>query len=126
MRLSQVPLFKDCEEAFIRYLVMKLKLHVYLQGEIVFHMGDVGHEMYFISKVRNGGSSDIVLHICLSSAWLSPLALSTIPFLNHLMCCNIQGHVAVLNGNYELLAMLGQGGFFGELGLLVRSLAGGH
>ena len=47
----KVPLFKDCEEAFIRYLVMKLKLHVYLQGEIVFHMGDVGHEMYFISKV---------------------------------------------------------------------------
>ena len=49
--LLQVPLFKDCEEAFIRYLVMKLKLHVYLQGEIVFHMGDVGHEMYFITKV---------------------------------------------------------------------------
>ena len=38
--------------------------------------------------------------------------LSLIPFF-------LKGHVAVLNGNYELLAMLGQGGFFGELGLLV-------
>ena len=48
----QVPLFKDCEEAFIRHLVMRLRLQVYLEGEIVFRMGDVGHEMYFITKVR--------------------------------------------------------------------------
>lgn len=47
-----MPLFKDCEEAFIRHLVMRLRLQVYLEGEIVFRMGDVGHEMYFITKVR--------------------------------------------------------------------------
>ncbi|GAX76129.1 hypothetical protein CEUSTIGMA_g3572.t1 [Chlamydomonas eustigma] len=84
--VKKVPLFASCEEAFIRYLVMKLKLQVYLTGDVVFKLGDVGHEMYFISK----------------------------------------GHVAVLNGNNELLAMLSQGGFFGELGLLATAHRTAH
>lgn len=48
---TQVPLFKECEEAFITQLVMRLKLGVFLPGEIIFRIGDVGHEMYFITKV---------------------------------------------------------------------------
>lgn len=49
---SQVPLFQDCDKAFIAQLVMRLKLNVFLPGENIFHIGDVGHEMYFITKVR--------------------------------------------------------------------------
>ncbi|KAG1666226.1 hypothetical protein FOA52_011526 [Chlamydomonas sp. UWO 241] len=48
--VKKVPLFKDCEDAFIRALVMRLKLQVYLAGEAVFFIGDVGHDMYFITK----------------------------------------------------------------------------
>ncbi len=65
---------------------MKLKLQVYLAGEVVFKMGDVGHDMYFITK----------------------------------------GHVSVLNSNYEMLAMLSVGGFFGELGLLATAHRTAH
>jgi len=49
---AQVPLFEGCESAFIAQLVMRLKLGVFLPGEDIFHIGDVGHEMYFITKVR--------------------------------------------------------------------------
>jgi len=48
--VKKVPLFQDCEDAFIRQLVMRLRLQVYLTGETVFRIGDVGHEMYFITK----------------------------------------------------------------------------
>lgn len=48
--LAQVPLFKDCEDAFITQLVMRLKMGVFLPGEVIFNIGDVGHEMYFITK----------------------------------------------------------------------------
>ncbi len=49
---AQVPLFAGCENAFIAQLVMRLKLTVLMPSEIIFRIGDVGHEMYFISKVR--------------------------------------------------------------------------
>mmetsp|Transcript_5229 Transcript_5229/g.11435 ORF Transcript_5229/g.11435 Transcript_5229/m.11435 type:complete len:751 (+) Transcript_5229:346-2598(+) len=48
--VKKVPLFKECEEAFLKALVVRLKLSVYLPGEIIFRIGDVGHEMYFITK----------------------------------------------------------------------------
>lgn len=47
-----MPLFQDCEDAFISQLVMRLKLGVFLPSEVIFKIGDVGHEMYFITKVR--------------------------------------------------------------------------
>ena len=48
----QVPLFKECEPAFIAQLVIRLRLAVFLPSEVIFRIGDVGHEMYFITKVR--------------------------------------------------------------------------
>ncbi len=47
-----MPLFADCEAAFITQLVMRLKLSVYMTGEVIFRVGDVGHEIYLVSKVR--------------------------------------------------------------------------
>eukprot|EP00798_Chlamydomonas_sp_ICE-L_P014218 gene14218-20188_t len=48
--VKKVPLFEDCEVAFILQLVVRMKMTVYQPGEAVFQIGDVGHEMYFISK----------------------------------------------------------------------------
>lgn len=49
-KLSHVPLFQDCEEAFMDQLVLKLRHAVYMPSEVVFRFGDVGHEMYLIEK----------------------------------------------------------------------------
>lgn len=43
-------MFSDVEDAFIRHLVTRLKLQVYLSGERIFNLGDAGHEMYFVTK----------------------------------------------------------------------------
>lgn len=50
--VTKVPLFKECEPAFIAQLVIRLRLAVFLPSEVIFRIGDVGHEMYFITKVR--------------------------------------------------------------------------
>ncbi|KAL6749390.1 hypothetical protein V8C86DRAFT_2849289 [Haematococcus lacustris] len=84
--VNRVPLFKETEDAFITQLVMRLRLHVFLQGEVIFRIGDVGHEMFFITK----------------------------------------GYVAVTNSYGEMLSMLAQGGFFGELALLATARRTAH
>eukprot|EP00798_Chlamydomonas_sp_ICE-L_P026419 gene26419-17518_t len=48
--VKKLPLFEDCEVAFILQLVVRMKMTVYQPKELVFRIGDVGHEMYFISK----------------------------------------------------------------------------
>ncbi|KAG2450742.1 hypothetical protein HYH02_004579 [Chlamydomonas schloesseri] len=48
--VTKVPLFKECEPAFIAQLVIRLRLAVFLPSEVIFRIGDVGHEMYFITK----------------------------------------------------------------------------
>ena len=50
----QVPLFRECDESFITQLVTRLRMVVYLPSEVIFNIGDVGHEMYFITKVGAG------------------------------------------------------------------------
>ncbi len=48
--IRKVPPFKDCEEPFVMQLVTRLTPAVYMPGETIFRGGDVGHEMYLISK----------------------------------------------------------------------------
>lgn len=48
--IQQVPLFKGCSTSFIEALVMKLKAQIVGPGEYIIRQGDIGHEMYFISK----------------------------------------------------------------------------
>eukprot|EP00873_Tetraselmis_striata_P036314 jgi/Tetstr1/456578/TSEL_043296.t1 len=79
--IRKVPPFKNCEEPFIMQLVVKLKASVYMPGETIFRGGDVGHEMYLISK----------------------------------------GQVAVINNNEEIVAILKDGSYFGELALLATA-----
>lgn len=48
--IEKVPLFRGTGEGFIREIVMHLRPMVYTPGDFIFHAGEIGHEMYFISK----------------------------------------------------------------------------
>lgn len=48
--IEKVPIFKGTSDAFIKEIVMHLRLMVYTPGDFVFHEGEIGHNMYFISK----------------------------------------------------------------------------
>lgn len=48
--IEKVPLFKDASEQILRELVLELKPFVVAPGDTIFHKGDEGAEMYFISR----------------------------------------------------------------------------
>lgn len=48
--LEKVPLFHRAGEAFLRDAVLLLQPRVFLPGDYVFHQGDPGDAMYFISR----------------------------------------------------------------------------
>ncbi|KAI1295502.1 Cyclic nucleotide-gated cation channel beta-1 [Halotydeus destructor] len=48
--LKKVELFKECERTVIRDLVVKLKPVLFLPGDYVCRKGEVGQEMYIVSK----------------------------------------------------------------------------
>lgn len=53
--LGGVPLFGGCEPGFLMALVARLSLLLYMPGERIYREGQVGHEMYLISKVGGRG-----------------------------------------------------------------------
>lgn len=48
--IQKVPIFKEANEHLIRQIVMALKPIIYLPGDYIFRQGDMGEEMYFISR----------------------------------------------------------------------------
>ncbi len=48
--IEKVPLFQGASPSMIRALVQRLKPVVYMPGDWIFDTGDIGNEMYFISK----------------------------------------------------------------------------
>lgn len=50
--IQKVPFLKDAREALIRDIALQMTPVVVVPGEYVFHAGETGHEMYFISKGR--------------------------------------------------------------------------
>jgi hypothetical protein len=112
-------------------------------AQVIFRIGDVGHEMYFITKASaarddathglyDGGG--LLCCWCLthcaersqapdrpptaSQPTNKPSNNCQSPLTNRQPP---QGHVAVHNHNGEMLAVLHKGGFFGELALLATA-----
>jgi len=48
--ISKVPFFRNCEEGFIKRLAVDLSPRLFSPGETIIKAGDIGDEMYFISK----------------------------------------------------------------------------
>ncbi|XP_071795542.1 uncharacterized protein [Asterias amurensis] len=48
--LGQVPLFKDCDAAFLRMLALKTHGYLFTPGDMIVYEGDMGREMYFIRR----------------------------------------------------------------------------
>jgi hypothetical protein len=60
---------------------MRLKLSVFLPGEDIFHIGDVGHEMYFITKVRAGAAWNRSLGVAMTINAFAGMGLQ----MNHVL-----------------------------------------
>ncbi|XP_013779911.1 cyclic nucleotide-gated cation channel beta-1-like, partial [Limulus polyphemus] len=63
--LVKVQLFKDCDEALLRDLVLKLQPLLFLPGDYICKKGEMGREMYIVNKglvqVMGGEKGDVVL-----------------------------------------------------------------
>jgi voltage-gated potassium channel len=48
--IEQVPFFKNASSDFLRDIIPRLDAREFAPGEILVHEGDVGDEMYFLTK----------------------------------------------------------------------------
>ena len=48
--IEQVPFFKNASNDFLRDIIPRLDARVFAPGDVVVHEGDVGDEMYFLTK----------------------------------------------------------------------------
>ncbi|MBM3267971.1 MAG: glucose-6-phosphate dehydrogenase [Candidatus Sericytochromatia bacterium] len=79
--LEKVPLFDGCDASLLASLIMVLKPIAARPGDVIFRKGDLGRDMYLISR----------------------------------------GAVDVIDDDYNVLATLCEGDFFGEIGLLLAT-----
>ncbi|GIL91472.1 hypothetical protein Vretifemale_19060, partial [Volvox reticuliferus] len=49
-RLSKVQLFMHCERPFLWRLSQRLRLTLYMPGDVIYDVGSVGHDMYIVWK----------------------------------------------------------------------------
>ena len=104
-RLKQVPLFRDCEDSFIEALVLKLRHAIFTPSEV--RLSD---------PVRN--------RLPCPLQWIDPGPLQVVfkyGDVGHEMFMIEKGTVAVINASGETIAILREGGFFGELALLATA-----
>ena len=50
--IEKVPFFKNASSGFLRDLIPRLEARAIAPGEVIVHEGDVGDEMYFLTKGR--------------------------------------------------------------------------
>lgn len=79
--LEKVPLFHGADAVLLASLIMALKPMVFQPGDLIIRKGEIGREMYLISR----------------------------------------GEVAVIDDSGKVMATLGEGNFFGEIGLLMSA-----
>ncbi|WP_207767165.1 ion transporter [Leptospira adleri] len=48
--LEKVPFLKGADPSLVTSLIFSLKHHVFLPGDIIFHRGDIGHNLYVLSE----------------------------------------------------------------------------
>lgn len=54
--IEKVPIFNGASDAFVREIILNLDPVVFTPGDIIVNQGDIGYDMFFISK----GSVDVV------------------------------------------------------------------
>jgi CRP-like cAMP-binding protein len=48
--IMKVPFFQDCDDAFIKTVVYRLRSEIALEGDTLFEQGDAANEMYFLRR----------------------------------------------------------------------------
>ncbi|XP_054154080.1 cyclic nucleotide-gated cation channel beta-3-like [Oppia nitens] len=84
--LSRVEIFKNCERTLLRDLVLKFRSVLYLPGDYVCKIGDIGHEMYIVNTgqvcvMDPGDDKKIIATLCEGSVF-GEISILGIPGFN--------------------------------------------
>ena len=92
--IRQVPFFRTAQERCISQIVLALRPHLYVPGEMIIYSGDVGSEMYIIKS----GEVQVYLEVDSSGAVSSTALVTQVKELARLTKGNFFGEMAILSG----------------------------